>query len=83
MTLAPRFLVNLWAGLVTARFVRRLRVAGAAVAEQRTAFRSLVDRVAATAYGREHGIGAGMDYPAFRDRVPARPSAAFVPMRSA
>lgn len=79
MTLAPRFLVSFWAGLVTARFARRLQAAGAAILEQRAAFRQLVGRVAGTAYGREHAVTANMDYAAFRARVPARPTAAFTP----
>lgn len=79
MTLAPRFLVNLWTGLLTARFARGLRVRGRAAAEQRQAFAHLVDRIARTQYGRECGIASNQPYERFRVTVPPRATAFFQP----
>lgn len=79
MTLAPRFLVNLWAGLLAARFARGLRARGRPVAEQRAAFAHLVARGARSEYGRTHALAATMPYERFRETVPPRPTAFFKP----
>ncbi|HYC71413.1 MAG TPA: GH3 auxin-responsive promoter family protein [Opitutaceae bacterium] len=77
MTLAPRFLVNFWAGLLATRFARGLRARGRADADQRAAYAHLVARLARAEYGRAAGIAADMPYARFRSSVPPRPTAFF------
>jgi hypothetical protein len=72
MTLAPRFLVNFWAGLVVARFARRLRSPGHDVHAQHAAFVRLVSQAARTSFGRSHAITARTAYPEFQESVPLR-----------
>lgn len=80
MTLAPRFLVNLWAGFLVTRFMRRLRAPGRDDAAQQTAFAGLMGTCAATQFGREHGLSADSSYAQFRDAVPLRTLAYFQPL---
>lgn len=80
MTLAPRFLVNLWAGLCVARLARRLKKPGHDARAQQAAFASLVARSAATEFGRAHGLDAGMTYAQFREKVPPHGADWFQPL---
>ncbi|HEY4300319.1 MAG TPA: GH3 auxin-responsive promoter family protein [Candidatus Didemnitutus sp.] len=66
MTLAPRFLISLWAGWRVARFARRLPASGGAVVAQKAAFRHLVQQISGTELGRQQSIEAAMDYESFR-----------------
>lgn len=70
MIVPPRGLVNFAAGVMSARMVRRLRRPDPGHAAQHRALAALTGRLAATAYGRETGITAGLPYDAFRSRVP-------------
>ncbi len=70
MTLAPRFLVNLWAGFQVARFGRRIKSLGRGIGAQQAAFTRLMTSAAATEFGRAHGIEAGITYTQFRDKIP-------------
>ena len=70
MIVPPRGLVNFAAGVLSARMVRRLRRPDSGHAAQRRTLAALTGRLAATAYGREHGLAAGLAYDAFRSRVP-------------
>jgi hypothetical protein len=72
MIVPPRGLVNFAAGVMSARMVRRLRRADPGYAAQRRTFAMLTSRLAATAFGREAGIAAGLHYEAFRTRVSLR-----------
>jgi hypothetical protein len=72
MTLAPRFLVNLWAALRVTRLARRLRSTGHDATAQTTAFGELMTRAAGTQFAREHGLNAATTYSQFRDAVPLR-----------
>ncbi len=80
MTLAPRFLVNFWAGFCTARFGRRLKTPGRSVAAQQTAFTQLMAQIALTEFGRAHGLEAKTTYAQFRDQVPPRAYDFFQPL---
>lgn len=80
MTLAPRFLVNLWAGYRAARFARRLKAAGYSVAAQRTAFAALMAQFGRTTFGRAHRLTAETSYDQFRAHVPPRLPAYFRPL---
>jgi len=80
MTLAPRFLVNLWAGYQVARFTRSLKVAGRDDAAQAAGFVRLMAQAAETEFGRSHGLGAATTYAQFRTRVPPRPAGHFAPL---
>ena len=57
-----------------AKYVARSidRWAGEAVAAQQQVFRELMQGLAQTAFGRDHGITADTTYEAFRQRVPLR-----------
>lgn len=79
MTLAPRFLVNLWAAFRVTRFVRRLHKPGADHAAQQAALAALLPAIAQTEFGRAHGVKADMTYAQFRTAVPLRLAAAFEP----
>ena len=79
MTLAPRFLVNFWAGLRTARFLRRQKALGRGIEAQRAAFVRLVAQAAPTDFGRANRLAAGMSYEQFRHAVPPRTYAQFQP----
>lgn len=80
MTLAPRFLVNFWAGWRVARFARRLKAAGRGTGAQAAAFARLMAQLAATEFGRQHGLAAATTYAEFRARVPPRPPGFFDPL---
>ncbi len=79
MIVAPRGLVNLAAGWMTVRTARRLRRADPGHAAQRRAFAHLTARMAATAFGRDAGLEAGMRYDTFNRRVAPRAYADFLP----
>ncbi|HTL67798.1 MAG TPA: GH3 auxin-responsive promoter family protein [Lacunisphaera sp.] len=80
MTLAPRFLVNLWAGWRVARFSRRHGDKGHDAAAQAAAFARLMARTAPTEFGRAHSLAADMPYARFRERVPPRLHDHFAPL---
>ena len=80
MTLAPRFLVNLWAGFHVARFGRRMRAPGGGVKEQRKIFSRLLASAAATEQGRALGLGPATTYARFRETVPPRGYDHFEPL---
>jgi hypothetical protein len=80
MTLAPRFLVNLWAAYRAARLARRLRNPGQDAAGQAAAFAAAMARTAGTEFGRSHGLQADTTYTQFRDAVPPRTHDYFGPL---
>ncbi|HWA27725.1 MAG TPA: GH3 auxin-responsive promoter family protein [Lacunisphaera sp.] len=80
MTLAPRFLVALWARMRVARFARRLKVPGAAVRAQQDTFARLMAAAAPTAHGRALGFSPSLTYAEFRDRVPLQTYATLEPL---
>lgn len=80
MTLAPRFLVNLWAGFRVTRLARRLRKPGTDAAGQKTALAGALASAAGTEWGREHKLTAEMTYAQFRDAVPLRTHDHFQPL---
>jgi hypothetical protein len=80
MTLAPRFLVNLWAAYRVTRLARRLRSPGRDAAGQAAAFAAAMDRADGTEFGREHGLQADTTYAQFRDAVPPRTQDYFQPL---
>jgi hypothetical protein len=80
MTLAPRFLVNFWAGCRVARFMRRLKAAGRGAGDQAAVFARLMAQMADTEFGRGHGLTAATTYAQFRAKVPPRPPEYFDPL---
>ena len=80
MTLAPRFLVNFWAGYGVTRFIRRLRTPGQALAAQAATFARLMAQIAGTEFGRNHSLTAATPYAQFRERVPPRTPEYFAPL---
>lgn len=80
MTLAPRFLVNLWAAYRATRLARRLRNPGHDAAGQSAAFATAMARTAGTEFGRTHGLRADTTYAQFRDAVPPRTHDYFGPL---
>jgi len=80
MTLAPRFLVNLWAAYRATRLARRLRRPGHDAAGQSAAFTAAMARTALTEFGRTHGLQADTTYAQFRDAVPPRTHDYFQPL---
>jgi hypothetical protein len=80
MTLAPRFLVNFWAGYRVTRFGRRLKALGRGVEAQHLAFVRLMAQLADTEFGRSHGLSAGTTYEYFRESVPPRSYDYFQPL---
>lgn len=80
MTLAPRFLVNLWAAYRATRLARRLRSPGSDAAGQAKAFAAAMDRAAGTEFGHGHGLQADTTYAQFRDTVPPRTHDYFQPL---
>lgn len=80
MTLAPRFLVNLWAAYRANRLARRLRRPGYDATGQAAAFAAAMARSAGTEFGRTHGLQAATTYAQFRDAVPPRTHDYFGPM---
>jgi len=69
---APQSLVALGARFFSARTARRLHARGWALAAQRRHAAALRRALARTSYGKAHGIEAGMDDKAWRERVPLR-----------
>ncbi|HWZ94034.1 MAG TPA: GH3 auxin-responsive promoter family protein [Opitutaceae bacterium] len=71
MPVPPKFLVNVGAGILTARTKSRLRCkkSGAVPAQEKT-FRQLADAFAQTQFWRQHRLEAGIDYKTFHDQVP-------------
>ena len=80
MTLAPRFLVNFWAGYRVAKFTRRLKAAGRGLEAQAAAFARLMAQSAGTEFGRSHGLTATTTYAQFREKVPPRTPDYFAPL---
>ncbi len=80
MTLAPRFLVNLWAAFRVTRLARRLRRPGADAAGQKAAFAAAMQSFVGTEFGREHGLAADTSYQQFRGAVPLRTHHYFDPL---
>ncbi|SDS07774.1 GH3 auxin-responsive promoter family protein [Opitutus sp. GAS368] len=80
MTLAPRFLVNLWAAYRATRLARKLRTPGHDDAAQHAAFTGLMAQAAGTEFGRAHGLSADTTYAEFRDAVPPRTHDYFQPL---
>ena len=80
MTLAPRFLVNLWAGWRVAQFKRRLQSLGRGVGAQAAAFTRLMAGMADTEFGRAHKLTAATTYAQFRASVPPRTHDYFAPL---
>jgi hypothetical protein len=80
MTLAPRFLVNLWAGYRASRLVRRLKSPGYSIAAQKAAFASAMDRLSRTIYGRSHRLTPTTTYDQFRETVPPHTYDYFQPL---
>jgi len=72
MPVPPKFLVNLGAGILTARMKPRLRAKrSGAVAAQEKIFRQLADNFARTQLWRgHHGLESGINYQTFHERVP-------------
>jgi hypothetical protein len=79
MTLAPRFLVKLWAALEVARSARRLRRPDHDARAQQAAFTRWLAGAARTQFGRQHGLAADTTYAQFRDRLPPRLTDDFQP----
>src|SRR3954471_7838984 len=80
MTLAPRFLVNLWFGYRVAKFVRRLKASGRGIAAQQNIFGALMKQFSNTEFGRAHELTASTSYTQFRESVPPRLYAYFEPL---
>src|SRR6185369_7074662 len=59
-------------GWQSAQVARRLKRPDTAVPTQQQTLDRLLEKIAATAYGRDFGITAGMSYAEFRTRVPVR-----------
>lgn len=66
----PQSLVALGASFLSFRTARRLRSRGWALGAQKRQAAALRRRLAATAYGKAHGIEAGMNDKAWAERVP-------------
>ena len=81
MTLAPRFLVNFWAGYRVAKFQHQLKALGNGVAAQQAAFARLMAALfAGTEFGRTHHLTATTSYAEFRENVPPRTPEHFAPL---
>ncbi len=80
MTLAPRFLVNFWAGYRVARFNRRMKSLGRGISAQEKTFRTLMAKSANTEFGQTHGLNSKTSYAQFRETVPPRTYADFEPL---
>ncbi len=72
MTLAPRFLVNLWTGLKVAHFARQQKKLGRGGAVQQRTFARRMAGIAGTEFAGLHGLDAGTSYEQFRGKVPPR-----------
>ncbi len=72
MTLAPRFLVNLWTGLKVAYFARRQKALGRGGVAQQAAFAERMAALDGTEFATLHALDADTTYEEFRDKVPPR-----------
>lgn len=79
MPVLPKPLFVLGTSFLTALASRRLKQAGRAVRAQHATLRLLIDRIAATEFGRDTGVERGMPYAKFRARVPLRGPDQFAP----
>jgi hypothetical protein len=70
MVLISRSLLNIGAGLLSARASMRLRGSADPGRAQKSVFKKLIPKLAHGSVWREAGIEAGMGYEAFRERVP-------------
>lgn len=68
----PQSLIAVGAGLMGGRVARRMRSGGWALAAQKKHAVALRTALARTAYGKAHGIEAGMADQVWRERVPLR-----------
>lgn len=75
----PKSLIPFGATLLGVRVSRRLRARGQALAAQEKHAAALRRALARTAYGRQHGIEAGMSDQSWRERVPLHTYEGFVP----
>jgi hypothetical protein len=80
MTLAPRFLINFWAGYQVTRFAGRLKLLGRGIEAQHATFARLIAQLAETEFGRNHGLSTGTTYEQFRSSVPPRTHDYFAPL---
>ena len=80
MTLAPRFLVELWAAWRVTRRMRRLRRPKADAAGQKAALADAIRLASGTEFGRTHKLTAETTYAGFRDAVPLRKHQYFEPL---
>ena len=74
-----RSLLNVGASFLTTRTLRKLRDGHDSVPAQERAFAELRTRLAATAYGRAHGIAASTSYAHFQANVPLQTYEGFLP----
>ena len=74
-----RSLLNVGASFLTTRTVRKLRDGHDAVPAQERTFAGLRSRLAATVYGRIHGIEANTSYAHFQAHVPLQTYEGFLP----
>ncbi len=74
-----RSLLTVGVSFLTTRTARKLRDGKDAVPAQERTFTSLCAQLAATVYGRLHGIEAGMTYTQFQARVPLQTYEGFIP----
>lgn len=72
MTLAPRFLVNLWTQFAVARFARRQDALGANGAAQEKVFAERMAALKGTEYATLHDLKPNLPYDRFRAKVPVR-----------
>lgn len=75
----PKSLIPLGASLLGFGAARRLRARGRDLAAQKKHAAALRRAMARTAYGRQHGIEAGMSDQAWRERLPLRTYEGFIP----
>lgn len=80
MTLAPRFLIELWTGYKVRRFARGLKAQGRGVAAQKASFRKLMAQFARTEFGQQHKLTARTSYEEFSAAVPPRTYDYFQPL---
>ena len=74
-----RSLLNVGASFLTTRTVRKLRDGHDAVSAQERTFAGLRTQLAATVYGRVHGIEATTSYAHFQAHVPLQTYEGFLP----
>lgn len=72
MTLAPRFLVNLWTRFEVARFVRQQDALGRNGAAQEKVFTERMAALKGTEYATLHDLKPNITYERFRAKVPVR-----------